>query len=128
MHHATFQPADLTTFCRLDELGLTATRQYLEPDHAVIECRVKEPDPWCRRCGAEGVARDTVTRRLAHEPFGHRVTTLLMAASLCVVEFLVTMQESVTASLGRLKTGEHHPLDAGVEEFHRVLAEVATIR
>ncbi len=78
MHHATFQPADLTTFCRLDELGLTATRQYLEPDHAVIECRVKEPDPWCRRCGAEGVARDTVTRRLAHEPFGHRVTTLLI--------------------------------------------------
>ena len=50
------------------------------------------------------------------------------AASLWVVEFLVTMQESVTASLGRLKTGEHHPLDAGVEEFHRVLAEVATIR
>ena len=45
MHHATFQPADLTTFCRLDELGLTATRQYLEPDHAVIECRVKEPEP-----------------------------------------------------------------------------------
>ena len=52
----------------------------------------------------------------------------LWAASLWVVEFLVTMQESVTASLGRLKTGEHHPLDAGVEEFHRVLAEVATIR
>ena len=50
------------------------------------------------------------------------------AASLWVVEFLVTMQESVTASLGRLKTGEHHPLDARVEEFHRVLAEVATIR
>ena len=47
---------------------------------------------------------------------------------LWVVEFLVTMQESVTASLGRLKTGEHHPLDAGVDEFHRVLAEVATIR
>lgn len=45
-----------------------------------------------------------------------------------VVEFLVTKQASVTASLGRLKTGEHHPLDAGVEEFHRVLAEVATIR
>ena len=54
--------------------------------------------------------------------------SLAQAASLWVVEFLVTMQESVTASLGRLKTGEHHPLDAGVEEFHRVLAEVATIR
>lgn len=56
------------------------------------------------------------------------INIYVSAASLWVVEFLVTMQESVTASLGRLKTGEHHPLDAGVEEFHRVLAEVATIR
>lgn len=37
-----------------------------------------ESAPWCRRCGAAGVVRDTVTRRLAHEPFGHRVTTLLI--------------------------------------------------
>ena len=56
MLHATFQPADLTTFCRLDELGLTATGQHLDPDQAIIECRVSEPDPWCRRCGAEGIA------------------------------------------------------------------------
>ena len=42
----------------------------------MLECRVNEPDPWCRRCGAEGTLRDTVTRRLAHVPFGHRATTL----------------------------------------------------
>ncbi len=78
MSNATFLPADLTTFCRLEELGLTATRQHLEPDRAVIECRVTDPDPWCRRCGAEASPRDTVTRRLAHEPFGHRPTTLLI--------------------------------------------------
>ena len=78
MHHATFQPADLTTFCRLDELGLAATGQLLEPGRAVIECRVTEPDPWCGKCGAEGTPRDTVVRRLAHEPFGHRPTTLLI--------------------------------------------------
>lgn len=35
-------------------------------------------DRWCRKCGAEGVPRDTQTRRLAHEPFGHRPTTLLI--------------------------------------------------
>ncbi|MFF3247816.1 hypothetical protein ACFYWY_29765 [Streptomyces sp. NPDC002870] len=29
----------LTTFCRLDELGLEAVGQLLEPDQAVIECR-----------------------------------------------------------------------------------------
>lgn len=78
MSNATFQTPDLTTFCRLDDLGLVAVGQRLEPDHTVIECRVDEPDPWCRRCGAEANLRDTVTRRLAHEPFGHRVTTLLI--------------------------------------------------
>jgi transposase len=36
------------------------------------------PDDWCRRCGCEGAARDTLTRRLAHEPFGWRPTTLLV--------------------------------------------------
>lgn len=78
MLHATFATPDLTTFCRLDELGLVAVGQRLAPDRAVIECRVAEPDPWCRKCGTEGVMRDTVARRLAHEPFGHRPTTLLV--------------------------------------------------
>ena len=78
MLHPTFETPDLTTFCRLDELGLVAVGQLIEPDLATIECRLVEPDPWCRKCGAEGVARDSVTRRLAHEPFGHRPTTLLV--------------------------------------------------
>ncbi|MDX2377222.1 ISL3 family transposase, partial [Microbacterium sp. LRZ72] len=78
MLQATFAAPCLTTFCRLDELGLEAVGQRLEPDRAVVECRVVDPDPWCRECGAEGVLRDTVTRALAHEPFGHRPTTLLV--------------------------------------------------
>jgi len=73
---ATFTCPDLTTFCRLDELGLEVVGQRLEPDRAVLACRVVDPDRWCRRCGCEGVARDTVTRRLAHEPLGWRPTTL----------------------------------------------------
>jgi transposase len=75
---ATFAAPDLTTFCRLDELGLEVTGQRLEPDRAVLACRVTEPDQWCRRCGCAGTARDTVTRRLAHEPLGWRPTTLLV--------------------------------------------------
>jgi transposase len=75
---ATFADPDLTTFCRLDELGLVAIGQRLDADRAVIECRLAEPDPWCRSCGAEGVPRGTLARRLAHEPFGHRPTTLLV--------------------------------------------------
>jgi transposase len=76
---ATFACPDLTTFTRLDELGLEAVGQRLEPDRAVLACRVVEPDGgserWCRRCGCEGSARDTVVRRLAHEPLGWRPTT-----------------------------------------------------
>jgi transposase len=73
---ATFGCPDLTTFCGLDELGLEALGQRLEPDRAVLACRVVEPDQWCRRCGCEGGPRDTVVRRLAHEPLGWRPTTL----------------------------------------------------
>ena len=65
-------------FCRLDELGLVATGQRIEPRRAVLECRIVEPDDFCQTCGAEGVPRGTVSRRLAHEPFGHRPTTLLV--------------------------------------------------
>ncbi|MEV5003919.1 ISL3 family transposase [Nocardioides sp. LML1-1-1.1] len=75
--HAFAHP-DLSTFCRLDELGLVVTGQRLEPDRAVLACRVLEPDQWCRRCGCEGIPRGTVTRQLAHEPLGWRPTTLLV--------------------------------------------------
>ena len=78
MPDATFACPDLTTFCRLDELGLEATGQLLQPDRAVLACRVVEPDRWCKRCGCEGSARDSVVRRLAHEPFGWRPTTLVV--------------------------------------------------
>lgn len=76
MSDATFACPDLTTFCRLDELGLEVTGQRVEPNRAVLACRVLEPDGWCRRCGCEGAPRDTVVRRLAHEPLGWRPTTL----------------------------------------------------
>ncbi len=78
---ATFACPDLTTFTRLDVLGLEVIGQRLEPDCAVLACRVVDPDDsagWCRRCGREGVPHESVTRRLAHEPFGWRPTTLLV--------------------------------------------------
>jgi hypothetical protein len=56
--------------------------QRLEPDRAILACRVLEADDvtdgWCRRCGCAGRPRDTVTRELAHEPLGWRPTTLLV--------------------------------------------------
>ena len=76
MSDATFDDPDLTKFCRLDELGLVVTGQRLEPDRAMLACRVLDADEWCRRCGCEGTARDTVPRELAHEPLGWRPTRL----------------------------------------------------
>ena len=76
MLNATFDDCDLTKFCRLDELGLQATGQRVEPGRAVLACRVVEPDDWCHRCGSQGTARGTVIRRLAHEPLGWRPTIL----------------------------------------------------
>ncbi len=78
MPDATFACPDLTIFCRLDELGLEVTGQRIETARAVLACRVVDADRWCRRCGCEGTVRDTATRRLAHEPFGWRPTTLLV--------------------------------------------------
>jgi transposase len=75
---ATFGCPDLTTFAGVDELGLEVVGQRLEPGRAVLACRVVEADQWCRRCGCTGAPRDTVTRRLAHEPLGWRPTTLLV--------------------------------------------------
>lgn len=74
--HATFARPDLTTFARLDELGLEVVGQRVEPRRAVLACRVVDPDQWCHRCGCEGTPRDTVVRRLAHEPLGWRPTIL----------------------------------------------------
>ena len=74
--HATFARPDLTTFAGLDGLGLEVVGQRVEPQRAVLACRIVEPDQWCHRCGCEGAPRDTVTRRLAHEPLGWRPTTL----------------------------------------------------
>ncbi|MCK0114338.1 ISL3 family transposase [Ornithinimicrobium sp. F0845] len=68
----------MTTFTGLDDLGLEVTGQLLRPDHAVLACRVVEPDDWCHQCGCQGVPRDTVIRRLAHQPFGWRPTTLVV--------------------------------------------------
>ena len=77
---ATFCPPDVTAFCRLDDLGLVVVGQYVTDRCTVLECRVVPVpgDEFCRACGAEGVVRGTVTRRLAHEPFGWRPTTLLV--------------------------------------------------
>jgi len=74
--NATFTMPDLASFCGLDELGLEVIGQRIEPGRAVLACDVSDPDWWCRRCGCAGLVRDTVVRRLSHEPLGWRPTVL----------------------------------------------------
>lgn len=80
MPETTFTGPDLTTFLGLDALGLTAVGQHLTAERAVIECRmpIGFEDPFCKACGAQGQARGTVARRLAHVPVGWRPTQLLV--------------------------------------------------
>ena len=70
MPNTTFDRPDLSAFTRLDDLGLEVTGQRMWPDRAVLACRIAGEGWWCRRCGCQGVARDMVIRRLAHEPCG----------------------------------------------------------
>jgi transposase len=78
MSHATFSAPDLDSFCQLDKMGLAATGQAVAADHSVVGVVTRQPDRWCRGCGAEGAARDTEARRLAHVPLGWRPTILLV--------------------------------------------------
>ena len=105
MPDATFTRPDLTTFTGLADLGLEVTGQLLEADRAVLACRVVEPDDWCKRCGCQGVPRDTVTRELAHEPFGWRPTTLRITVRRyrCVECSHVWRQDTSAAAQPRAK-------------------------
>lgn len=59
---------NLSAGARPDDLGLEVTGQRIEPDPAVLACRIAGEGRWCRRCGCQGISRDTAVRRLAHEP------------------------------------------------------------
>ena len=76
MSNATFDRPDLSMFPRLDGLGLEVTGQHIWPDRAVLACRTAGEDQWCRRCGCQGISRDTVVRHLVHEPYGWHPTIL----------------------------------------------------
>lgn len=78
MHQLTFSTPDLTTFCHLDTLDLDCVGQHITDRESVLLCVPTNDDDWCHRCGGHGTPRDTLTRRLAHEPFGHRPTTLMI--------------------------------------------------
>ena len=76
MSNTTFDRPDLSSFTSLDNLGLEVTGWCVESDCAVLAWRIVGEDRWGRRCGCQGISRDTVVRRLAHEPFGWRPTIL----------------------------------------------------
>ncbi len=67
MTNTTFIAPDLAGFLALDALGTTVPgMRVVDGGGALVECRIRvaEEDPFCRRCGAEGVAVGTVASRL----------------------------------------------------------------
>lgn len=76
MSDATFACPDLTSFCRLDGLGLEVTGQRIESERAILACRPVDADDWCHDCGGQGRIRGSVVRRLSHVPLGWRPTLL----------------------------------------------------
>lgn len=109
MHDATFSAADLTTFCGLDDLGLCAVGQRIEHGRAVLECRVVADDALCHRCGARSQVRDTVARRLAHEPLGWRPTVLVVRVRRyrCTHCAHVWRQDTSAAAEPRARLSQH---------------------
>jgi len=107
--HATSLRSDLDSFCLLDRLGLSVTGQVVGDDHTVLQCRIVEPDDWCRACGCQGVPRDTVTRRLAHVPVGWRPTILAVRVRRyrCTGCGHVWRQDSSLAAAPRAKLSRH---------------------
>gem|GEM_PF-53470 len=125
----TFAAPDLTRFARLDELGLVVTGQAVTAERAVLACRVLNPDDWCRECGCQGRVRDSVVRRLAHEPFGWRPTTLLVTVRRyrCTGCGRVWRQDTSTAAEPRAKIsrrGLRWALEA-IVVAHLTIARVA---
>ncbi|GAA1352889.1 ISL3 family transposase [Falsarthrobacter nasiphocae] len=115
MPQATLTAPDLDAFCRLNDLGLTVTGQHIAPDKAVLECRIRptdDTDRWCRQCGQQGIARGTVTRHLAHVPFGHRPTQLKLRIRRyrCPDCQSVWRQNTMAAAWPRTKLSRHAAL------------------
>ena len=67
---------DLTTFARVDALGLRVEAQQIWPDKAILFCSLVTVDDRCPRCGAGGRVHDQVLRRFTHLPVGRRPTWL----------------------------------------------------
>jgi transposase len=129
MADSTFANPDVTAFARLDGLGLQVVGQFIEPDRAVLQCRVVHTDERCRRCGELGRARDSTTRRLAHEPLGWRPTLLLVTVRRyrCGGCGHVWRQDTSEAAQprGRLSRGALRWALEGIVTQHLTVARVA---
>ncbi|QLQ14574.1 MAG: ISL3 family transposase [Micropruina sp.] len=67
---------DLTSFARVDVLGLEVVAQQVWPDRAVLFCELAAIDDRCPACGIPGQPHDRVRRRFTHLPVGRRATWL----------------------------------------------------
>lgn len=71
---------DLTTFARIDVLGLKVVAQQVWSDKTVLSCIPSLSDRTCPGCGGQGSWHDTFTRWFTHLPVGRAVTKLKVSA------------------------------------------------
>jgi len=83
--------------------------QQVHDDHAVLRCRVVEPDDWCHQCGARGVPRDSVLREFAHVRLSWRPTILQVRVRRyrCTGCGHVWRQDTAAAAEPRVKLSRH---------------------
>ena len=93
----------------------------------MLACRVADPGDWCRRCGCQGRARDSVVRRLAHEPSG-RPTTLQVTVRRCACTGCghVWRQDTTKAAAPRAKRVGH--LRAVTGDTMKIFAAIDTVQ
>lgn len=60
----------------LRRYGVTVTGQHLTDQQAALECRIIDPDTFCRHCGSQARVRGSLVRKITHVPMGWRPTQL----------------------------------------------------
>ena len=129
MPNPAFGRPDLSAFTRLDGQGLEGRGRRIWPDHAVLACWIAGEDRWCRRCGCQAEARDTVIMRLAHEPYEWRPTILHVSVRRyrCQERAHVWHQDMSQAAQTRTKLSQSAVRWAltGVVVHHLTLARIA---
>ncbi|GAA2348236.1 hypothetical protein SVIO_024090 [Streptomyces violaceusniger] len=137
MPDATFARPDLAKFRRLDELGLTVTGQRLEPDRAVLACRVHQDTvPSCRSRALAVATRAVRAQAQQGHPAPEEVAqfrdvlahSLPYRAALCPVRGEQRVKDGGTARVVQVHEVRGGVVDPGVDPVEQAREPDPTAR